>query len=149
MKLIIFFMLVLIVAAAVWYFWRHQKLQLVAHARLLIKAWSVWLASIGTVAGATVASFPEASMNAWNSLPEDVKSLLPHNLLSFFGPFLVAMAVIAQFIRQKKLAAQARAIGQQSTVTAVKVTNPAQPDITATGSDAAQPAAGSKEGGNV
>lgn len=82
---------------------RFTTLQFVSHARLLFKTWSVWLASLGSMLSAWSQSFPSAAVDAWNVLPEDVKTILPHNYLGFVGAFMVAMGVIAQFVRQKNL----------------------------------------------
>lgn len=82
---------------------RFTTLQFVSHARLLFKTWSVWLASLGSMLSAWAQSFPSAAVDAWNVLPEDVKSILPHNYLGLVGAFMVAMGVIAQFVRQKNL----------------------------------------------
>lgn len=82
---------------------RFTTLQFVSHARLLFKTWSVWLASMGSMLSAWAQSFPSAAVDAWNVLPEDVKSILPHNYLGLVGGFMVAMGVIAQFVRQKNL----------------------------------------------
>ncbi|SFN65098.1 hypothetical protein SAMN05428971_2140 [Candidatus Pantoea varia] len=82
---------------------RFTTLQFVSHARLLFKTWSVWLASLGSMLSAWAQSFPSAAVDAWTVLPEDVKSILPHNYLGLVGAFMVAMGVIAQFVRQKNL----------------------------------------------
>ncbi|WP_442797891.1 DUF7940 domain-containing protein [Pantoea vagans] len=82
---------------------RFTTLQFVSHARLLFKTWSVWLASLGSMLSAWAQSFPSAAVDAWSVLPEDVKSILPHNYLGLVGAFMVAMGVIAQFVRQKNL----------------------------------------------
>lgn len=82
---------------------RFTTLQFVSHARLLFRTWSVWLASLGSMLSAWAQSFPSAAVDAWNVLPEDVKSILPHNYLGLVGAFMVAMGVIAQFVRQKNL----------------------------------------------
>ncbi|QCA05395.1 hypothetical protein [Pantoea vagans] len=82
---------------------RFTTLQFVSHARLLFKTWSVWLASLGSMLSAWAQSFPSAAVDAWSVLPEDVKAILPHNYLGLVGAFMVAMGVIAQFVRQKNL----------------------------------------------
>ncbi|MCW0355630.1 hypothetical protein [Pantoea ananatis] len=82
---------------------RFTTLQFVSHAKLLFKTWSVWLASLGSMLSAWVQSFPSSALNAWQMLPDDVKSILPHNYLGLIGAFMVAMGVIAQFVRQKNL----------------------------------------------
>lgn len=87
--------------------WRLTSVEFVSHARLLFKAWSVWLASIGSMLSAWVQSFPQAAIDAWNVLPPDIKSYLPQNYLGLIGAFMVAMGVIAQFIRQKKITEEA------------------------------------------
>ncbi|MCX3310805.1 hypothetical protein ORN12_17645 [Pantoea vagans] len=82
---------------------RFTTLQFVSHARLLFRTWSVWLASLGSMLSAWAQSFPSAAVDAWSVLPEDVKAILPHNYLGLVGAFMVAMGVIAQFVRQKNL----------------------------------------------
>ena len=103
MRFLIFILAVLVVAFIVWRIGRGGKIEIVAHAKLLFKTWSVWLASVGSVIGAWVQSFPDSATYAWNGLPEDVKSFIPQHFLGLGAAFMVAMAVIAQFIRQKKL----------------------------------------------
>ncbi len=82
---------------------RFTTLQFVSHARLLFRTWSVWLASLGSMLSAWAQSFASAAVDAWSVLPEDVKTILPHNYLGLVGAFMVAMGVIAQFVRQKNL----------------------------------------------
>lgn len=87
--------------------WRLTSVEFVAHARLLFKAWSVWLAGIGSVMSAYLQSFPSVMVDAWNSLPSDVKSYIPQNYLGLIAAFMVAMGVVAQFVRQKKITEEA------------------------------------------
>lgn len=82
---------------------KYTTLEFVEHARLLFKTWSVWLTSLGSAISAWVQSFPDAALNAWNILPPDIKSFLPQQYLGYIGAFMVAMGVIAQFVRQRKL----------------------------------------------
>ncbi|HAB24546.1 MAG: hypothetical protein E7J63_03155 [Pantoea sp.] len=106
MRWLFFIIAVLMVVIVLLIMQRFTTLEFVAHARLLFKTWSVWLASLGSMLSAWVQSFPAASVDAWNTLPEDVKSILPHNYLGLIGAFMVAMGVIAQFVRQKNLVQQ-------------------------------------------
>ena len=102
MRFLIFILLVVTVAFFVWRISHGGKIERVAHAKLLFKTWSVWLASVGSVLGAWVQSFPDSAIYAWNGLPDDVKSFIPQHFLGLGAAFMVAMAVIAQFIRQKE-----------------------------------------------
>ncbi|WP_370255995.1 hypothetical protein, partial [Erwinia sp. 198] len=106
MKFILFILIVVAIGSVVWWSSKNGIIQLVTHAKLLFKTWSVWLASAGSAMGAWVQSFPDSASSAWNGLPEDVKTVIPQHFLGFLASFMVAMAVIAQFIRQKKLAAE-------------------------------------------
>lgn len=106
MRWMVFIIAVLAVIVVLLIMQRFTTLEFVAHARLLFKTWSVWLASLGSMLSAWVQSFPASALDAWNTLPEDVKSLLPHNYLGMIGAFMVAMGVIAQFVRQKNLVQQ-------------------------------------------
>lgn len=113
MTFITWLIIVLIAIVAVLLIRKYSSVEFVAHAKLLFKTWSVWLASIGSALGAWVQSFPDAAMNAWNMLPPDVKSVLPQNYLGFIGAFMVAMAVISQFVRQKRLVSQKQQMDAQ------------------------------------
>ncbi|WP_338562973.1 hypothetical protein [Erwinia sp. E_sp_B04_7] len=87
---------------------KYSSMEFVHHAKLLFKTWSVWLASLGSVLGAWVQSFPDSAMRAWQLLPADVKSVIPPNYLGLIGAFMVAMAVMAQFVRQRPLVDERR-----------------------------------------
>ena len=106
MKFIIFLAVVLVVIIGVLLIRKYSSVEFVSHAKLLFKAWSVWLASLGSALSAWVQSFPDAALNGWNMLLPDIKSFLPQNYLGMIGAFMVAMAVISQFVRQKKLVAR-------------------------------------------
>ncbi len=43
-------------------------------------------------------------MQAWQMLLPDVKAVIPQNDLGLIGAFMVAMAVMSQFVRQNSLA---------------------------------------------
>jgi len=105
-KFTLFVSLVAVTSLAIWLLVHYGRVAVVNHARLLLKTWSVWLASGGSALTAWVQSFPDAALTAWSSLPEDVKSYLPHNFLGMTGAFMVAMAVMAQLIKQKNLSKQ-------------------------------------------
>ena len=110
MKWLLFLIAVLLVIIVMLLLQRFTTLEFVKHARLLFRTWSVWLASLGSMLSAWVQSFPTSALDAWNTLPQDVKDILPHNYLGLIGAFMVAMGVIAQFVRQKNLSAQKQAL---------------------------------------
>ena len=113
MNFAIWLLIVVAIIIALLLIRKYTSVEFVSHARLLFKAWSVWLASIGSMLSAWVQSFPQSSLDAWNVLPPDVKALLPQNYLGLIGAFMVAMGVIAQFVRQKKLNEQKQQMGEQ------------------------------------
>lgn len=101
MKIFIAFCLVAIVALLMAQ--RYARLEFVSHAKLLFKTWSVWLASFGAMLGAWIQSFPDAAIQAWALLPEDIKGYIPHDILGYISQCMVVIAVLAQFVRQSKL----------------------------------------------
>lgn len=114
MKFILYLCAILLTVVLLILIRRYSALEFVHHANLLFKTWSVWLASLGSAISAWVQSFPDSAMRAWQLLPPDVKAIIPQNYLGMIGAFMVAMAVIAQFIRQPALAEQRQQIDQQS-----------------------------------
>lgn len=113
MNFAIWILIILAAVIAVLLIRKYTSLEFVAHAKLLFKAYSVWLASVGSALSAWVQSFPQNALDAWNVLPPDIKSFLPQNYLGMIGAFMVAMGVIAQFIRQKKLLASKQEMESQ------------------------------------
>lgn len=87
---------------------RFTKMEFVSHARILFKAWSVWLSTAGATLMVFLMSAPDTLLSAWNSLPDEIKSLIPPQWLSYIGPGLVMLGVVSQFIRQRKLLEEKR-----------------------------------------
>lgn len=113
MNFAIWLLIIVATVIAVLLIRKYTSLEFVAHAKLLFKAYSVWLASAGSALSAWVQSFPQNALDAWNVLPPDIKSFLPQNYLGLIGAFMVAMGVIAQFVRQKKLLASKQEMESQ------------------------------------
>ena len=104
MNILIFLALVVAIIIAVLLIRKYTSLEFVSHARLLFRAWSVWLGSIGTALGVFFATAaPDPIINEWNTLPPDLKSALPVNLVQYVSYLLIALGIISQFIRQKRL----------------------------------------------
>lgn len=103
MSILIFICVVTVIVAAMLIIRRYTSVEFVSHARLLFRAWSVWLSGIGTALGVYLASAPDAIITAWNMLPPDLKSMLPVNIAQYVSYLLVALGIVAQFIRQKRL----------------------------------------------
>ncbi|WP_380181878.1 hypothetical protein [Kalamiella sp. sgz302252] len=114
MKWMLFLSAVMLAVIILFILQRFTTLEFVSHAKLLFKTWSVWLASVGSALAAWAQSFPQSAVDAWNSLPEDIKGFLPHNFLGMLGAFMVAMGVMAQFVRQKTLAQQKNVIDKNA-----------------------------------
>jgi len=86
---------------------KFTPIEWVAHTRLLFKAWSVWLTSIGTIIGVWLASAPDNLVTIWAMLPPDMKQALPVNFAQYISYILIALGVVSQFIRQKNLKREA------------------------------------------
>lgn len=108
---LIFLLVVLSAVVALLLFQRYTKLEFVSHARLLFKTWSIWLGTLGTTLTALFMTAPDAAITAWAYLPDDVKSTLDPAIVKMVGPFLMFMALLSQFVKQRKLAAEAKQNG--------------------------------------
>lgn len=103
MTFLIWLLIILAIVVGILLIRKYTSLEFVAHAKLLFKAWSVWLGTAGAALSASAALLPDSFLSAWNVLPPDIKAILPQNLQSVIGSTLMAAAVISQFIRQRKL----------------------------------------------
>jgi Ca2+/Na+ antiporter len=103
MTFLIWLLIIVVAIVVVLLIRKYTSLEFVAHAKLLFRTWSVWLASAGAAIGALAQSFPDAALHAWAILPPDIKSVLPPNIVSFISPTLVVLAVLAQYVRQPRL----------------------------------------------
>jgi len=82
---------------------RYTHLEFVAHVKVLWRAWSVRLSVLSVLLAATAQEFPQYAITAWNSLPPDVKALLPPDWLHYISMGLVVLAVFAQIFRQPRM----------------------------------------------
>lgn len=89
---------------------KYTSLEFVQHARLLWRTWSIWLASAGAAIGAVASDTPQSLLDAWNSLPPDIKGALSPQTMHYLSWLLMIMSALAQLIRQPKLKAQADAM---------------------------------------
>lgn len=103
MTFLVWLLIIFVMIIALLLIRKYTSLEFVAHAKLLFKAWSVWLGAISAAVTGYMMQFPNAALDAWNSLPPDLKSFIPPNLLGYISPTLMVMAVLAQYVRQKKL----------------------------------------------
>lgn len=103
MSILVFFAVLLAVIVVILLIRKYTSIEFVSHARLLFRAWSVWLGSIGTVLGIYLTSAPDTLITQWNQLPPDLKSMLPTNIAQYISYMLIALGIISQFIRQKRL----------------------------------------------
>lgn len=103
MTFVYWLLIILAIVVIILLIRKYTSLEFVAHAKLLFKAWSVWLGTAGAALSASAALLPDSFLSAWNVLPPDIKAILPQNLQSIIGSTLMAAAVISQFIRQRKL----------------------------------------------
>lgn len=85
---------------------KYTSLELVSHAKLLFKAWSIWLSSVGALLGVYLLQAPDALLGAWHMLPDDLKTMLPVNFSQYVSYALIGLGIISQFIRQRKLVEQ-------------------------------------------
>ncbi len=67
------------------------------------KFWSVRLGVIGTALTALFLAAPEAALHAWALMPEDVKAMLPPEIIKFMGIFILGSSFVARIVKQPKL----------------------------------------------
>lgn len=114
MTFLIWLLVVMAIVIALLLIRKYTSVEFVSHARLLFKTWSVWLGALSAAVTGYMMQFPNAALDAWNSLPPDLKSVTPPTLLAYISPTLMVLAVLAQYVRQGKLKQQADQIKQDT-----------------------------------
>lgn len=94
---------------------KENRLEFVGYARLLWRTWSVWLGTLGATVGALLLQFPDVALTVWNSLPEDLKLVLPQQVVNYLSPTIMLLAIVSQYIRQSKLKAKMDALEADKT----------------------------------
>ncbi len=66
------------------------------------KFWSVRLAAFGGVLLGYCAVFPSDVLNLWASLPDEIRTKVPSQLVSLIGTLVVISSLVARFVAQPK-----------------------------------------------
>lgn len=78
-------------------------MKLIPNWKSMWRAWSVRLNAIGLVFMGWVFFDPSAALMLLNSMPSEVRALLPGNALSFVSFAIYGTAIIARMVKQPKL----------------------------------------------
>lgn len=103
MSLLLFVVAVLFVILALLLIRKYTSLEFVGHVRLLWRTWSVRLAVLAAAVQAIAASTPQSLLDAWNTLPPDVKGTISPDFMHYISAALMVASFLAQSIRQEKL----------------------------------------------
>lgn len=86
---------------------KYTSLEFVQHARLIWRMWSVRLAALAAAIQAIAADTPQSLIDAWNSLPPDVKGVISPDTMHYLSSALMVASFLSQLVRQQKLKARA------------------------------------------
>lgn len=79
------------------------RLKLIDNAALVRKKWSFILNSIGTVIFGILLTVPDAVITIWNSLPDEVKQMVPPKYVYFVPLVIYVLGLVSQYVKQQKL----------------------------------------------
>lgn len=65
---------------------------------------SLRIGAIGTAFVTWFVTSPETAIAAWAMLPDDLKTVLPPQIVGYFGIGLFVLSLVAKFIKQPSLA---------------------------------------------
>lgn len=89
---------------------KYTSLEFVQHARLVWRMWSVRLAALAAFIQAIAADTPQSLLDAWNSLPPDVKGVISPDTMHHVSGTLMVASFLAQIVRQPRLKERADAM---------------------------------------
>lgn len=98
-----------IIAASLLLLQKYTPVELVSHARLLWKTWSVRVGALAAAISGAIAYFPDAAIKAWSMLPDDAKQAISPDVIHYVPTALIILGVASQYVRQKKLNERANA----------------------------------------
>lgn len=67
------------------------------------KFWSVRLAALATMLQTIIMAFPDAALQAWLMLPQDLKGFVPPNYLQVISVGLLVLSIFVRIVQQPKL----------------------------------------------
>lgn len=70
--------------------------------RDVVKRWSFWLSTAGTVVVSWAISAPETVLHVWLMMPDDLKAVLPPNFVKQFGIGLFIASNVAMILKQSR-----------------------------------------------
>lgn len=80
-----------------------MNIKLVDDAHLVWRYWSARLNAAGAAVMSFFMLYPQMVKEAWENLPDSIKSVFPPSIVMGLGIALVVAGSIAQFIKQRKL----------------------------------------------
>lgn len=78
------------------------RAQLIEDWRSFWRFWSVRLGALGLSLQTIMLALPDAARETWNTLPADLKAVLPVHFVSWVSWGLIAAGLIARVVKQGK-----------------------------------------------
>lgn len=80
-----------------------MKIELIEGWRKWYKLWSVRLVAIGTVLAGWFLAAPDAAIQIWLMLPDDMKAHLPPDVVKYIPIVILGAGTLARVVKQNKL----------------------------------------------
>lgn len=81
-----------------------MKLELIEGWEKFYKLWSVRLMAVGTVLAGWFLAAPDAAIQVWLMLPDDMRNALPPDVVKYIPIVILSMGTFARVVKQNKLA---------------------------------------------
>ncbi|HEX8384170.1 MAG TPA: hypothetical protein VF592_12435, partial [Sphingomonas sp.] len=75
---------------------------MIANWRQSWRLWSVRVSALGAVLATTAAAAPDALISAWQSLPEEIRYVVPEHVGRWITPVLFAASLAARILKQRE-----------------------------------------------
>jgi hypothetical protein len=81
--------------------WAPIRARLIDDWRRSWRFWSVRLSFVGLAWSFVGAAFPGFALDAWNALPDELRSLMPQHIARIIATIIFAAAMAARLFKQK------------------------------------------------
>jgi hypothetical protein len=86
-----------------------RKLRLIPDWKKCHRFWSVRISALGAAIMGLFTIWPDSALQLWAAMPDEVRTLIPHRIVSGLAAFVFVMTTASRIVKQRPKDEQAEA----------------------------------------